>query len=149
MIFNFKAFASKKDSLSDGFSEKYFVALNQPASSLNKNFKPIPATEPDEKNPEAIMQTYEFKFGKITISIWNDTIHQVIYNINCETAEDSNLKNDLLNSFYAGKSKWEKLGKNDWGYWSERKDKIYFSSYSSYMDINSYGTVKFKESFVF
>jgi hypothetical protein len=104
MIFNFKAFASKKDSLNDGFIKKHLVILNQPASSLNKNFNPISATEPDEKNPEAIMQTYKFKFGKITISIWKDTIHQVIYNINCEPVENSNLKNDLLNSFYAGKS---------------------------------------------
>ena len=144
LLFSKNLLSFNMDSLTT-FNKEFIVELNKPLSSLNSNFKTISSTEPDDSNPKATMLKYEFDFGKIIITVWNDTISQVIYNIYDEDKEKVKEKNELLNNFYAGNSSWVKLGESDFGYWSETKDKQFYSSYS-YMDINTYGIVKFKES---
>ena len=129
----------------DGFHRDHLVALEEPLGRLGPAFPAPSEVGPDPEEPEATRHRFDFAFGYITVLVWKEAVHQVIYAVHAETDAASQDNRALLTRFYAGDSTWVLGGDNDFGSWSERADRRYNTSHSRWADIHTFGTLQYKE----
>ncbi len=110
----------------------------------------IPGTlqqiEAHEKVAESTTSTYETESGNIIVSVWNNYIHEVIYQMPLHSKAAVGRRNAQLFHFYSDGKKWNKVLDNGFGITYRRADMARYALYSYAMDINTFGTMDVHEA---
>jgi hypothetical protein len=110
----------------------------------------IPGTvqqiEAHEKVAEATTSSYETEYGTILVTVWNNCIHEVIYQMPLYSKAAVARRNAQLFCFYSDDKKWNKVLDNGFGITYRRADMERYALYSYAMDINTFGTMGFHEA---